>query len=107
YVAADAKRRRAANPKRYADYGRKQYYGLEAGTYDKMLAAQNGRCAICGTNEPGGKGAFHVDHCHEIGHVRGLLCTRCNIGIGQLQHDEKILQQAMAYLRTTKSPPAG
>ena len=105
-AAADQKAYRQANPKRYSDYNRKKNYGLEPGTYDAMLTKQGGRCAICKTDAPGGKGTFHVDHCHDDGHVRGLLCHRCNVGIGQLQHDEAVLLAAVDYLRTTKSPPA-
>ena len=63
-----------------------------------MLAAQGGRCAICGTDKPGGKGSFHVDHCHVGGEIRGLLCHSCNIGLGQFKDDRERIQAAIAYL---------
>lgn len=65
--------------------------------FDRMLAEQGGRCAICGTEEPGSR-QWNVDHCHETGRVRGLLCTACNTGIGHLRDDPGILLSAMTYL---------
>lgn len=64
-----------------------------------MLARQDGRCAICRTTFPGGRwGHFHVDHEHETGAVRGLLCTVCNIGLGYFDDSADRLAQAAAYL---------
>ncbi len=60
-----------------------------------MLEAQGGGCAICG--KPPGDIALHVDHCHETGRVRGLLCFSCNAGLGQFRHDPDLLYQAMEY----------
>jgi hypothetical protein len=96
--AADQKKYRQNNPEQFADYSRKNLYGLKPGEYDTMLASQNGRCAICLTNTPGGKGPFHVDHCHEGGHIRGLLCHCCNLGIGYLKHSKTVLEAAIVYL---------
>ncbi len=62
--------------------------------------AQDGKCAICGTAEPGGRGKrLHVDHCHETGLVRGLLCYACNTGLGLFRHNSQSLEQAQAYLK--------
>lgn len=97
----DQKKHRDANPERHKDYGRKAMYGLAPGEYDRMLGAQKGKCAICQTETPGGKGVFHVDHCHEEGHVRGLLCHHCNLGIGHLQHSVEVLEAAKNYLTQT------
>lgn len=88
------------NPGKGSDYELKQNYGLPVGSYDKMLAAQNGRCAICKTDKPNGKGRFHLDHCHDTGTIRGLLCSSCNLAIGHLKHSEEILQAAINYLRS-------
>ena len=76
----------------------KTLYGITHNDYLKMLEAQNGRCAICGTDTPGGKGAFHVDHCHSSGKVRGLLCGNCNRGIGYLKDSISNLSSAILYL---------
>jgi hypothetical protein len=97
HVAAEQKKHRRANPKRHADYARKRAYGFAPGEFALLLETQQGKCAICETTTPGGKG-FHVDHCHDTGAVRGLLCTRCNNGIGSLRHDPKILAAAISYL---------
>lgn len=67
----------------------KARYGITASDYDAMLAAQDGRCAICGTTEPEGRrGVFCVDHDHETGAVRGLLCWPCNRRLGVLEMRE-------------------
>jgi len=89
---------RAANPRLAKDYKLKTAYGIPLGTYDRMLASQRGLCAICGSPDPFGRGDFHVDHCHDTGAVRGLLCAPCNTGIGQLGHSVERLQLAVDYL---------
>jgi hypothetical protein len=78
---------------------RRRLYGMEEGDYEKLLEKQKGRCAICGTDTPTGRGKFHIDHCHSSGVVRGLLCSRCNQAIGLLQEDEHILTRALEYVR--------
>ena len=80
----------------------KRTYGISLPDFVAMLDAQNGRCAICKTDKPGGKGVFQVDHCHATGDVRGLLCCNCNRGIGALKDNVKLLQRAIAYL---ENPP--
>ncbi len=88
-----------ANRDRWLDANRKAKYGIPYGTYATMLAAQDGGCAICG-GEPTSK-ALHVDHNHETGVVRGLLCDNCNRGIGHLKESPEILRAAIAYLGRT------
>ncbi len=77
-------------------YARK--FGITVEDYERMLAAQAGRCAICNSTEPGGRGVFHVDHDHATGTVRGLLCTNCNAGLGQFKDDPALLRAAANYL---------
>lgn len=74
----------------------KQKYGLSVAEYDAMLAAQDGRCAICKC-EPTDR-RLAVDHCHDTNKVRGLLCFTCNTGIGKFRHNKKLLQAAIDYL---------
>ena len=100
-MAEDQKRRRDANPERWRDYGRKQNYGMQPGEYAAMLVTQEGKCAICGRTESKGRGGLHVDHCHDLGHVRGLLCHGCNVSIGHFQHDTAVLEAAISYLNRT------
>jgi len=73
-------------------------YGISHNDYLELLKAQNGRCAICSTDVPGGKGAFHVDHCHSSKQVRGLLCHLCNVGLGHFKDQESLLLKAALYL---------
>jgi hypothetical protein len=73
-------------------------YGLTSKDYDIMLESQGSKCAICKTIEPGGRGKFHVDHNHNTGRVRGLLCYRCNVGIGYFDDDPIKLLQAIEYI---------
>ena len=81
-------------------YTFKSKYGLTLNDYEQMFAQQNGRCALCGTDEPGGQwGRLCVDHDHETGRIRALLCNCCNIAIGHLNDDPKLLEKAAAYLR--------
>lgn len=61
-----------------------------------MLAAQGGRCAIC-RQEPGRR-ALDVDHSHETGAVRGLLCELCNKGLGCFRDSLDALRRAVVYL---------
>ncbi len=92
---------RKKNKEYYQDWQLLRTYGLPLGDYKKLLAAQDGKCAICKSSDPGGKGKFHVDHCHETSRIRGLLCRGCNVGIGSLKHDSSILQAAIEYLNRT------
>ena len=74
----------APGPKRKHHARRMKYqrmYGITIEDYDRMYEEQGGRCAICRTDQPGGAGErFSVDHDHETGKVRGLLCNNCNTG---------------------------
>ena len=82
---------------------RKRRHGIEHGEYERMLHEQGGLCAICGTDEPNSAGSFHVDHDHETGKVRGLLCNRCNTRLGTLEIDGW-LNAARGYLAKHGKP---
>ncbi len=79
-------------------------FGLTPEEYDELLAAQNGLCAICGRPERAAKKStgkpyfLSVDHDHETGRVRGLLCRTCNSAIGMLEDDQELFRAAIAYL---------
>lgn len=90
---------------RKKQYGRyiKRTYGITLNEYDVMLRRQHGRCAICGTDEPGGKGIFNVDHCHKTGAVRELLCAKCNFLLGHAEDSIERLEQAKGYIMRHKS----
>jgi hypothetical protein len=80
-------------------------YGITIEGYDRLLAAQGGRCAICGSTETKSNARKHfcIDHDHKTGEIRGLLCMTCNSGIGGLNDDPSLVLAALAYLL---APPA-
>ena len=69
---------------------RDQYYrrtfGISADEFDALLEAQGGGCAICGTR-PERVASLHLDHCHETGAIRGILCLSCNQALGHFRDD--------------------
>jgi len=88
------------NPKKYKRDQKNRYlksrYGITIDRYDEMYEQQDGKCAICKAED---EGRFAVDHCHNTGKVRGLLCRSCNLGIGQLKDDIEVLTNAITYLQ--------
>ena len=71
-------------------------YKLTPLGYSLRLADQGGVCAVCG--EPPKKGRLHVDHCHETGKVRGLLCQSCNVALGYAGDNWYQLMRLAAYI---------
>ena len=94
------------HPKKVADAMRAHNHGIKPGEYDVMLEEQEGCCAICGRPETKRQGrggrlmSLAVDHDHETGVVRGLLCATCNIMLGHVEHADKagLLVSALLYL---------
>lgn len=78
----------------------KSKYGMTLADYDRMLTAQGGGCGICGSDGQKGRwsGLLHVDHCHETGKVRGLLCDSCNLALGKFKDDPNVLRRAAEYI---------
>jgi len=77
----------------------KTKFDLSYDDYCEMERGQNGVCAICGQFETHRRGQrLCVDHNHETGETRGLLCHHCNTGIGLLGDDVETLQKAIDYL---------
>lgn len=115
-VRADLRRRRsewtpeqrereAARSRATARSKRLAKYGLTADDYDRLVAAQAGVCAICERperlvqpNRRDGDESLAVDHDHDTGRVRGLLCMTCNTAIGKLGDDPALLRRAADYL---------
>jgi hypothetical protein len=88
-------RRKHKEEKRNRDYIRN--YGITTEVYNQMFVNQNGKCAICGRS-PVGAERFHVDHDHNTGKIRGLLCLQCNHGIGRFKDNVSLLLKAIEYL---------
>lgn len=74
-------------------------YGITLEAYGALLADQGGVCRLCGTPEKDARhGVLDVDHDHETGQIRGLLCHRCNWALGIMRDDLTWLRAAVAYL---------
>lgn len=100
--AADAARRLLRlSEEREASLIRK--YGITQEQYDEMFEEQGGVCAICERPESrvikGNLNRMAVDHDHETGAVRGLLCAKCNTALGKFDDDAALLERAIDYLK--------
>lgn len=98
--SAEYRRRRyrdeAAYRQTIKDAQRLYRYGLTEEQYGEMLARQGGVCAIC--DSAPGKRPLAVDHCHESGEVRALLCDGCNAGLGMFKDNPELMAKAIEYL---------
>ena len=102
-LVARSKEWYAANKPRAAAQSRMQKlktYGLTEEQYQAMLTEQGGKCAICGSAHGLASKMYplYVDHCHTTGLVRGLLCQRCNAGLGMFQDRKDLIDKAALYL---------
>lgn len=74
--------------------------GVTKEDFLRLIEIQNNKCKLC---EKSFQGLFgndcHVDHCHETGKIRGLLCMPCNVGLGMLGDNEKGISKALAYVK--------
>lgn len=75
----------------------KKRYGLNQEDYKNLLDEQDGKCAICGKEEIRER-RLSVDHCHETGKIRGLLCSKCNMVLGLVNDNKDTLINALNYL---------
>ncbi|MBX9395871.1 endonuclease VII domain-containing protein [Streptomyces sp. TRM72054] len=93
YSAAHCRRRREAIGKQGRQDHLKRQYGITEVERDELIAFQAGVCCIC-LAAP----AAHVDHCHETGRVRGVLCFSCNAALGQFKDRPDVIRRAAAYV---------
>jgi hypothetical protein len=93
---------RAKNPSKQHSAEIKRRYGLTILEYDQILINQGYRCKICDKkHDPLTKrGRLYVDHDHSTRRVRGLLCGKCNVAIGNFDDNVKLLEKAIEYLKT-------
>jgi len=82
---------------RTREWNRLKSSGFTQKEYEAKLKEQNYRCAICGTTDSGPMD-FHADHDHKTSEKRGVLCHKCNTGLGLLKDDIEILCAAIEYL---------
>lgn len=87
--------------KNNADSFRRRKYGLTTEQIKKLLDSQNRCCAICNILLDRSESIKipHIDHCHQSGEVRGILCSRCNTGLGSFRDSAEFLSSAISYLR--------
>lgn len=98
-AAALARSYRAKNKDRHRANERRRNYGVTADQVEAMRAEQGGCCAICQRALTEANRETHVDHDHKTGRVRGLLCRRCNSGLGFFGDSVEALRAAILYLQ--------
>jgi hypothetical protein len=76
----------------------KRNYGITRIEYEELLRSQDGRCAICRTL-PTTQRRLAVDHDHDTGKIRGILCDQCNVGLGNFRESAAMLKAAAVYIR--------
>lgn len=93
-----------ANPEKarlYVERGQAKWrlarYDMTVDEFERMLHEQDGLCKICGRPPESVKGLV-VDHCHSTGAIRGLLCLKCNSGLGMFRDDTDVMHRAIDYL---------
>jgi len=82
----------------------KSRYNISLDQWNELFVKQGGRCALCkrteGSKSPTKKRRWlYVDHCHDTGRVRGLLCVKCNVAIGSLGDNVEGIQRALQYVQ--------
>lgn len=95
------------DPREQKDKNLRHLYGIGIEDYDRMYEEQGGVCKICGATEAGGRKTgrgkmegFYVDHCHDTGKVRGLLCIQCNRALGLIGDNVGTLSRMIEYLES-------
>lgn len=74
------------------------YYGISLQEYNKMFDEQNGCCFLCNKHQSELNQTLHVDHNHETGVVRSLLCQKCNMGLGLFNDDKILIKKVLEYV---------
>ena len=94
------------DPEKFRDvrknWNLKKMHGITLFEFQRLLSEQNGCCAICGTPEILSQ-TLCVDHDHQTGTIRALLCTKCNKGLGLFNDDTVLLSRAVDYLKAHTS----
>jgi len=90
------------NIDRIRRWNRFGFHGITEETFLAMLAEQDHRCAICRSEIS--ESNSHIDHCHDSGLVRAVLCPGCNQGLGNFRENTDALEMAIAYLQAVREP---
>lgn len=94
---------REGNRKRNRLRSFSKLYNITENDYNKMFVEQNGCCAICNMHQSEFKRVLAIDHCHNTGKVRGLLCIKCNMCLGGVNDNIEILQKMIKYLKNSRN----
>lgn len=101
-INAQGKLWRVSNKQYRRNKRLEKFYGCDQATYDRFFEKQGGVCAICGKKETrvakGSLCSLAVDHDHETGEIRGLLCYHCNLALGHFKDSIEMLYEAANYL---------
>ena len=92
------KKRHHTNPERTRNNDLMRNYGISVSDHSEMFEKQNGLCAICEKEGDGRWKKLCVDHCHSTGTVRELLCRNCNMVLGQIHDNPRLLEKMVLYL---------
>jgi len=91
----------------YPESGEKNYrckkYGITPKIYNELFGKQDGCCAICGIHQSELPYTLCIDHDHITGLVRGLLCQKCNTGIGKFEDNPDLVERALYYLKLSQN----
>jgi hypothetical protein len=98
-VLEAARKARIKYKDRNTNYCLVRKYGITLEEYNLLVAKQNGLCGMC--QKPKDRRRFCVDHDHQTGKIRGLLCDRCNTGIGLIGDSHNSIKRALLYLERT------
>ena len=94
------------NPEKAKEMRRRQklkaHFGITPEEYTRIFQLQNGRCAICGRHQIDLNKTLSVDHCHETGKVRGLLCMQCNLKLGHYEKSKHLISAFNTYIQKFK-----
>ena len=94
-----AKEHKEANPEYYRNYMLVYRFGITLEDYNNMFNIQKGCCAVCGKHQSELNRILAVDHDHDTGKVRGLLCMSCNTSIGKLGDSIESIEKVLSYLK--------
>lgn len=101
HVKAKASEFKKNNPDKYKTYTKINHlrttYGITPEDLVTLQTEQNHRCKCCGVQS----NKLHIDHCHKTGKIRGLLCQKCNMGIGLFNDNPELLIKASNYLKAS------
>ena len=104
-TSRNTRKAKRANEKRREKHLRLSYCWTES-IYQHNFLMQGLQCAICGSEDPKhSKYPFVVDHDHNTGHPRGLLCHQCNVALGMFEDNIDTLKNAIAYLTEHSEAP--